>query len=81
MNPVDEKRVRDFELDTLGAEFARHDRFEPCLESLLAPELSMHRHEDLRPDLQEFFRLHGLAGHFQLSLLNGWRAYPQGPGR
>jgi len=53
VDPVHEKRVRNFEFDALRSDFARGDRFEPGLERLIAFDSALHRHQDLSPDVKD----------------------------
>jgi len=51
VDPVDEERIGDFELDDLGAEHERYDRLEPGVERLLGLESGLYRDEDLPPEM------------------------------
>src|SRR5436190_20214338 len=69
VNPIDEERVGNLELDFTGAEADREDRLEPGLERLLAADPALHHREHFFPEPAGILQLRGLRGHFQLSLL------------
>src|SRR5262245_42914756 len=64
VNPVDEKGVRNFELDVLGFQPDRLDGFEPSIEGLFAAQTDTNGHENLSPESTRFLQLRGLRGHF-----------------
>src|SRR5262249_41020869 len=49
VDPIDEERVWDFELNRVGAESDGLDRLEPGVERLLAADAALHRGQDLPP--------------------------------
>ena len=71
VNPVDEERVWNLQLDFSGAEAQGLNRLEPRLERLLAANSPLHHREHFFPEPAGILQLRGLRGHFQLSLLKG----------
>src|SRR5436190_4426551 len=80
VNPIDEERVRNLELDFSGAEAQGMDRFEPGFECLLAADSSLHHREHFFPESAGILQLRGLRGHFQLSLPKRSLVLPAGLG-
>src|SRR5262249_7343211 len=80
MNPIDEERVRNLELDFSGAEAQRMDRLEPGFERLLAADSPLYHCEHFFPEPARILQLRGLRGHFQLSLLKRSLVLPAGSG-